>query len=80
MGADLNTGPQGGVREYWIIDPDAETTEVYRLSQSNTYALVSLGDPPRATSQVIPGLWIDPAWLWAKRPDQWAAYREWGLI
>lgn len=71
---------QGGVREYWIIDPDAETIDVYRLSRSTTYELVSLGDPPRVTSQVIPGLWIDPAWLWAKRPDQWAAYREWGLI
>ncbi|HLM68278.1 MAG TPA: Uma2 family endonuclease [Longimicrobium sp.] len=71
---------QGGVREYWIIDPDAETIEVYRLSRSNAYELVPLGDPPRVTSQVIPGLWIDPAWLWAKRPDQWAAYREWGLI
>jgi hypothetical protein len=29
---------------------------------------------------MIPGLWIDPEWMWAKRPDQWAAYREWGLI
>jgi Uma2 family endonuclease len=69
-----------GVREYWIIDPDAETVEVYRLSTSGTYEPVPLGNPPRVNSEVIPGLWIDPAWMWAKRPNEWVAYREWGLI
>lgn len=70
---------QGGVREYWIVDPDAETVEVFRLV-SGAYEPVPLGDPPRVTSEVIPGLWIDPAWMWAKKPSEWAAYREWGLI
>lgn len=71
---------QGGVREYWIIDPDAETVDVYRLSDSNEYELVPLGDPPRVTSQVIPGFWLNPEWMWANRPSAVAAYREWGLI
>ena len=76
----FNEYRQAGVREYWIIDPDARAVDVYRLSQANEYELVSLGDPPRVTSQVIPGLWIDPEWMWAERPNEWAAYREWGLI
>lgn len=71
---------QGGVREYWIIDPDAETVEIYRLSPSGTYEPVKLGNPPRITSEVIPGLWIDPAWMWEKKPNEWVAFREWGLI
>lgn len=70
---------QAGVREYWLIDPDAETVEVFRLA-AGRYEAVPLGAPPRMTSEVIPGLWVDPEWLWAQRPDQWAAYREWGLI
>jgi Uma2 family endonuclease len=70
---------QGGVKEYWIIDPDAETVEVFRLV-NGAYEPVPLGDPPRVSSEVIPGLWIDPAWMWAETPDEWAAYEEWGLI
>lgn len=70
---------QGGVREYWIIDPDAETVEVFRLA-NGAYEPVPLGNPPRVTSEVIPGLWIDAAWMWEKKPSEWAAFRERGLI
>lgn len=70
---------RNGVREYWIIDPDAETVEVFRLA-SGAYEPVPLGNPPRVTSEVIPGLWIDPAWMWTDKPNEWAAFREWGLI
>ncbi|CAA9321593.1 MAG: hypothetical protein AVDCRST_MAG89-1661 [uncultured Gemmatimonadetes bacterium] len=70
---------QSGVREYWIIDPDAETVEVFRLA-SGVYEPVPLGNPPRVASVVIPGLWIDPAWMWTEKPNEWAAFREWGLI
>jgi len=44
-----------GVREYWIIDPDAETIEIYAWSAAG-YALLqkfSRGDIVR--SQVLPG-------------------------
>ena len=70
---------QSGVREYWIIDPDAETVEVFRLA-SGAYEPVPPGNPPRVASEVIPGLWIDPAWMWTEKPNEWAAFREWGLI
>lgn len=71
---------QAGVREYWLIDPMQKTAEVYRLAESGVYELVSPGTPPRLRSEVIPGFWIDPAWLWAESPDEWVAYEEWGLI
>ncbi|HWK90565.1 MAG TPA: Uma2 family endonuclease [Longimicrobium sp.] len=71
---------QAGVAEYWIIDPVAETVEVYRLGGSGAYEPRPLGDPPRIQSEVIPGLWIDPAWLWADEPDDRTAYKAWGLV
>jgi Uma2 family endonuclease len=71
---------QAGVREYWLIDPMQKTAEVHRLSEGGEYELVPAGEPARLTSEVVPGFWIDPAWLWAESPDEWVAYREWGLI
>jgi len=71
---------QAGVREYWLIDPMQKTAEVHRLTEGGEYELVPAGEPARLTSEVVPGFWIDPAWLWAESPDEWVAYREWGLI
>ncbi|MBB4639351.1 Uma2 family endonuclease [Longimicrobium terrae] len=71
---------EAGVREYWIIDPEAETMEPYRLSAGGAYEPAPLDGAGRVTSEVIPGLWIDPTWMWVERPSQWTAYREWGLI
>ncbi|HEU4453125.1 MAG TPA: Uma2 family endonuclease [Longimicrobium sp.] len=68
------------MREYWLIDPMQKTAEVYRLSEGGVYELVPAGEPARLRSEVVPGFWIDPAWLWAESPDEWVAYREWGLI
>ena len=69
-----------GVTEYWLIDPAQKTGEVYALSPGGVYERVAEGDPPRLRSVVLPGLWIDPAWLWAEEPDEWMAYEAWGLI
>jgi len=71
---------QGKVREYWLIDPAQRTAEIYRLSEAGTYDRAPQGDPPRLRSEVIPDLWIDPAWLWAPMPDEKIAFKEWGLI
>lgn len=71
---------QEGVQEYWLIDPTKQSVEVYCLNAEGVYQPIPLGSPPRITSGVIPGLWIDVAWLWAEEPDEWAAYEAWGLI
>ena len=71
---------QAGVREYWLVDPAARSVEVFRLGQAGLYEPVPAGEPGRVRSEVISGLWIDPAWLWADEPDEWVAYEEWGLI
>ncbi len=57
---------QAGVREYWIIDPrkDIARADFYQRTLAGRYVAV----PPDATgryhSAVLPGLWLDVAWLW----------------
>jgi Uma2 family endonuclease len=70
---------EAGVREYWLIDPMQKTAEVYRLMEGGVYELVPVGNPARLRSEVIPGFWIDPAWLWEEEPDELLALEEWGL-
>ncbi|MCS7198096.1 MAG: Uma2 family endonuclease [Candidatus Bipolaricaulota bacterium] len=54
-----------GVREYWLIDPDRQHAEFYRLQQKR-YKLI----PPDAQgiyrSEVIPGFWLNVNWLWQR--------------
>jgi Uma2 family endonuclease len=69
-----------GVAEYWLIDPEQRTAEVYARSDAGVFAPVPAGDPARLRSVVLPGLWIDPDWLWSELPDEWVAYEAWGLI
>lgn len=55
-----------GVREYWLIDPDRQRAEFYRLTKQHRYELV----PPDAQgvyrSEVIAGFWLKVQWLWQK--------------
>lgn len=70
-----------GVPEYWLIDPERETVESYRLGADGRYDPMGLGDPPALRSEVLPGLWIPVAWLWRKPlPKQSWVHKEWGLV
>lgn len=67
----------GGVGEYWLIDPERKTATAYRLAGGEYEALTA----PLLRSEAIPGLWIDPAWLWSEtRADPWLVLLEWGLL
>lgn len=54
---------QGGVPEYWLIDPQTNWAEFYRL-QDNHYRLIFGGAEGEYRSQVLPGFWLQVAWLW----------------
>jgi Uma2 family endonuclease len=66
---------EGGVREYWIIDPRAgkQRVDLYVLDAQGRYQPV----PPTAEgiyySSVLPGFWVNEAWLWAEEPNALAA-------
>ncbi|HEX8681751.1 MAG TPA: Uma2 family endonuclease [Ardenticatenaceae bacterium] len=53
-----------GVPEYWLIDPNRKTIELYHLDEKGRYRAVT----PREgkwESSVIPGFFLRAEWLWA---------------
>lgn len=55
-----------GVLEYWIVDPEFDTIEVFGL-QDGAFALIPT-ENGHAVSHVLPGLTIDPEALFANLP------------
>ncbi len=54
---------QGGVPEYWLIDPQMEHAEFYRLE--GDYYRLAFGDKEgRYDAHVLPGFWLRVEWLW----------------
>jgi Uma2 family endonuclease len=61
---------RAGVREYWLFDPrpGEERTDFYRLTAEGKYLPVLPDEQGRYHSSVLPGFWLDPAWLWQEPP------------
>jgi len=58
---------QHGVKEYWIIDPEAQTVEVLAL-ETGTYELAGRWRPgERAQSRLLPGFEVEVAALFAEQ-------------
>lgn len=72
---------QGGVREYWLIDPMRKQTEFYTLDEEGLYHLIPLDKDKVFRSTVLDGLWIDTKWLWqSPLPQVLGILKEWKLI
>ena len=54
----FRTYQQAGVREYWIVDPDAATIQACRLEQQG-YVVTMFGKTDTAPAAALPGLEID---------------------
>jgi Uma2 family endonuclease len=59
---------QGGVKEYWLIDPDRRRAEFYQRGSDGFYQPVAAGPDGRYHSAVLPGLWVRVEWLWLRPP------------
>ncbi len=54
---------QGGVSEYWLLDPQLEQAEFYRLSEGR-YESVRPDEEGVYRSSVLPDFWLRVDWLW----------------
>lgn len=55
-----------GIPEYWLFDPRPghEWLRPYALASDGAYQPIAPDSAGRYHSTVIPGFWLDPAWLW----------------
>jgi len=54
----------GGVREYWLIDPERERVDFYRLDAEGYYERAPVDAEGAYHSKVVPGFWLKVEWLW----------------
>lgn len=69
-----------GIPEYWIVDPNREQLEVYRLEEER-YRVASMGEEGRVDSAVLDGLWVRAEWFWQRPlPPVLDVLSELGLV
>jgi Uma2 family endonuclease len=70
----------GGVREYWLIDPDAEEALFLRRGDAGAFEAVEPIDGV-LRSPLLPAMALRVDWLWAQPlPKTVAIWRDWGLL
>jgi Uma2 family endonuclease len=72
---------QGGVREYWMLDPIRRQPEFYQRNAEGVFQLVPPDEKGIYRSIAMPGLWIEVNWLWQKPlPTLMSVLKAWGLV
>ncbi|HEY0544017.1 MAG TPA: Uma2 family endonuclease [Pyrinomonadaceae bacterium] len=72
---------QGGVREYWLIDPMREQAEFYLLGDDGLYRHATIGTDGIFHSRALDGLYLKVEWLWREPlPPLLSVLKEWKLI
>lgn len=68
-----------GIHEYWLIDPERQHAEFYRLGADKLYHVADLQSGNIFRSEIITDFWLRVDWLW-KLPKKIAALHELGVI
>jgi Uma2 family endonuclease len=72
---------QGGVREYWLLDPLRKQADFYQLGADGLYRLAPVGADGIFRSAVLEGLWLQVDWLWQEPlPPLLSVLKAWELI
>jgi len=53
-----------GVREYWVLDPEAKRADFFVLDSEKRYQRATPDAEGRYDSAALPGFWINVGWLW----------------
>ncbi len=69
----------GGVREYWLVDPDRRTADFYVRGRNGKYRATPVGPNGVYHSKVLVGLWLKVDWLW-QLPSTPDVLKAWGVI
>lgn len=67
------------IKEYWLIDPNREVTEFYRLGANGYYELIATLEGV-FRSEVLPGFFLRVEWLWQNPLPTIDALKELDLI
>jgi Uma2 family endonuclease len=69
---------EGGVREYWIIDPrpHRQRAHFYVLDEYGHYQSIKVGSDGIYHSTAVPGFWLKVDWLWTAELDDVAALAQ----
>jgi len=70
---------RGGVREYWLIEPERKQADFYELGPDGHFRPLSVDAAGVFRSSAVPGLWLKAEWLWQSPLPFEAAVRELGL-
>jgi len=72
---------QGGVSEYWLIDPLRQQAEFYELTDTGIYQFMPIDRNGVFHSNVLPRLWLKIEWLWQETlPPLLSVLKEWNLL
>ncbi len=72
---------EGGVPEYWLLDPSRRWAEFYQLGKERRYEIAFIGREGVYHSEALPGFWLRVEWLWQDPlPKTLDVLRELGVV
>ena len=71
----------GGVKEYWLIDPERKQAEFYGLGADKFFHFLAVGDDGIFRSKVLKNLELKVEWLWQEPlPSLMSVLKYWKLV